>query len=136
MRIVFVWWIVGVAALGASLQDSPMQVDQGQVIVVEGSVSRPGRYPFASPNSTVLTAIAQAGGLIGDADHKAFIIRVDNQGIRHTIAIRISDILRLTIPDVPLQAGDTLQVPSMPRRPIRDIPQNNSPSPSVSPHPA
>ncbi len=89
-------------------------------IIVEGSVVRPGPYPVLDPVSTntVMTAIAQAGGLIQYADHVAYIIRVDDQGVTHTIKVPLWDIQNRKKPDVTLQARDILQVPDSPKRRI------------------
>jgi polysaccharide export outer membrane protein len=89
-------------------------------IVVQGSVAHPGVFPVLDPISinTVSSAIAQAQGLIQYADHKAFIYRVDDQGVKHTIKVPLWDILQNKKPDMILQARDTLYVPDSPRRRI------------------
>ena len=89
-------------------------------MVVEGNVARPGLYPVLDPltSNTVTSAIAQAGGLAPFADHKAFIYRMDEQGIRHTLAVPLWEILQRRKPDVALLPRDTLYVPDSPRRRI------------------
>jgi protein involved in polysaccharide export with SLBB domain len=104
-------WIVILSALSAFAQNPPSS------IVVEGRVAKPGVYPIQTPN-TVMIAIAQAGGLIQYADHKAFIIRLDDQGVAHAIPVPLWDILNRKKPDIALQSGDILQVPDRPRRQI------------------
>ncbi len=120
MRFAAICTIVCAAGFIALAQDQPAQIDRPHGIVVEGSVSRPGIYPILTPPSsnTVTTAIAQAGGLIQYADHKAFIIRVDEQGVTHTISVSLWDIINRRKPDIALQAGDVLQVPDSPKRRI------------------
>ena len=89
-------------------------------IVVEGNVAKPGIYPVLDPLSTntVMTAIAQAGGLAQFADHVAYIIRTDDQGNVHRIQVPLWDIQNRKKPDITLQARDTLQVPDSPKRRI------------------
>jgi protein involved in polysaccharide export with SLBB domain len=89
-------------------------------IVVEGNVQRPGVYPVLDPLSTntVMTAIAQAGGLAQYADHQAYIFRTDDQGVTHQIPVPLWDIQNRRKPDITLQARDTLQVPDSPKRRI------------------
>jgi protein involved in polysaccharide export with SLBB domain len=136
MRIVAVLAIPFVAGFTAVAQDLPSRIERAHVIIVEGKVTQPGPYPTLEPGSTntVLTAIAQAGGLLQSADRKAFIIRADDQGVTHTLAVSLSDIMAGKKPDVPLQAGDILQVPESPKTRIRmkdNLPQIDPPS--VSP---
>ncbi|HYA18552.1 MAG TPA: polysaccharide biosynthesis/export family protein [Bryobacteraceae bacterium] len=89
-------------------------------IIVQGNVSKPGVYPVLDPLSlnTVTNAIAQAQGLAQYASHKAFIYRVDDQGVRHTIPVPLWDILQRRKPDMILQARDTLYIPDSPPRRI------------------
>ncbi|HWE50772.1 MAG TPA: polysaccharide biosynthesis/export family protein [Bryobacteraceae bacterium] len=97
-----------------------IRVPEVAKIIVEGSVARPGVYPVQDPVTlnTVSTAIAQAGGLIQFADHKAFILRVDDQGVTHTIPVPLWEIINRRKPDITLQARDILQVPDSPKRRI------------------
>jgi polysaccharide export outer membrane protein len=97
-----------------------VRVPEVAKIIVEGSVVRPGTYPVLDPISTntVMTAIAQAGGLIQYADHKAYIIRIDDQGVTHRIDVPLWDIQNRKKPDITLQARDILQVPDSPKRRI------------------
>jgi polysaccharide export outer membrane protein len=97
-----------------------ISVPQVSTIVVEGSVIKPGIYPVQDPLSlnTVTTAIAQAGGLAQYADHKAYIYRTDEEGLRHTIEVPLWDIQNRKKPDVILQARDILQIPDSPKRRI------------------
>ena len=120
------------SALTAVAQDRSKNV-----IVVEGSVAKPGSYPVLAPASTntVTTAIAQAGGLIPYADHSAFVIRVDDQGVTRRIPVALWDIMNRKKPDVALVAGDVLQIPTAPHRrkpPAIDIPKLTP----VAPHAA
>jgi protein involved in polysaccharide export with SLBB domain len=89
-------------------------------IIVQGNVVHPGVFPVLDPIAinTVTAAIAQAQGLAQYADHKAFIYRTDEQGVKHTIPVPLWDILQRKKPDMILQAKDTLYIPDSPRRRI------------------
>lgn len=89
-------------------------------VIVQGNVVKPGVYPVLDPLAlnTVTNAIAQAQGLAQYADHKAFIYRTDDQGVKHTIPVPLWDILQRRKPDMILQARDTLYIPDSPRRRI------------------
>lgn len=89
-------------------------------IVVSGSVIRPGILPVLDSiaKNTVTTVIAQAGGLAPYADHTAYILRVDDQGVTHTITVPLWEIINRRKPDMTLQAKDILQVPDSPKRRI------------------
>jgi polysaccharide export outer membrane protein len=89
-------------------------------VIVQGNVVHPGVFPVLDPISmnTVISAIAQAQGLSQYADHKAYIFRVDEQGVKHTINVPLWDILQRKKPDVILQARDTLYIPDSPKRRI------------------
>jgi polysaccharide export outer membrane protein len=97
-----------------------VRVPPVETIIVQGSVAHPGVFPVLDPISinTVSSAIAQAQGLIQYADHKAFIYRVDDQGVKRTIKVPLWDILQNRKPDMILQARDTLYVPDSPKRRI------------------
>jgi hypothetical protein len=89
-------------------------------IIVEGSVVHPGVFPVLDPITvnTVTSAVAQAQGLAQYAEHKAYIYRTDDQGVKHTIDVPLWDILQRKKPDMILQAKDILYVPDSPKRRI------------------
>ena len=125
------------SALTAVAQDRREKTQPKNVVVVEGSVAMPGSCPLFDPASlnTVRTAIAQAGGLIPYADHDAFVIRVDDQGVTRKIQVALWDIINHKKPDVRLLAGDVLQIPTTPQRkkpPAIDLPKLTP----VAPHAA
>jgi hypothetical protein len=123
------------SALTVAAQDQPRPIHPPNSIVVAGRVAKPGVYPILTPGelNTVTAAIAQAGGLIQYADHMAFIIRVDDQGVIHRIEVPLWDIVNHKKPDVMLQAGDIVQIPESPRR--RIAPQPGAPRQIDSPPP-
>jgi len=79
-------------------------------IEVLGEVQKPGSFPL-EPNMTLLRAISLAGGFSSIANRDKIIIRRTVKGGR-TVADTVSaeDISNNRIPDVPLQAGDSIDV--------------------------
>jgi polysaccharide export outer membrane protein len=79
-------------------------------IEVLGEVQKPGSFPL-EPNMTLLRAISLAGGFSSIANRDKIIIRRRMKGGK-TVADTVSaeDISDNRIPDVPLQAGDSIDV--------------------------
>jgi polysaccharide export outer membrane protein len=85
----------------------------GQVFVV-GNVKHPGPFLITNDSeSSVLKALAIAGGLDSFSSHTAYIYRIDDSsGRKNEIPIPIKKILSRKSPDVPLYGNDMLYVPS------------------------
>ncbi|MBI3247461.1 MAG: polysaccharide biosynthesis/export family protein [Deltaproteobacteria bacterium] len=84
--------------------------DIGEVLV-EGWVERPGSYKI-SPESTVTRAITAAGGLSFAADATMVkILRSDKTGAQSIIMIDVEKIKQGEAQDIPVQAGDFIEVP-------------------------
>lgn len=84
--------------------------DVGEVLV-EGWVGKPGSYKI-SPESTVTRAITAAGGLSFAADATMVkILRSDKTGAQSIIMADVEKIKQGEAPDVPVQAGDFIEVP-------------------------
>ena len=116
MRIA-VFCIGILSALPGLSQDQPRPTPQTNSIAVVGLVANPGVYSV--PNDadrplTVIDALARAGGLFPDADHRAFILRTSKDGIKHLIEVPLLEIINRKQPDVTLQDGDILQIPKTP----------------------
>ena len=79
-------------------------------VYVQGPVKEPGMFDF-QPGMTALSACILAGGFSKyAAPGRARIVR--NKGeIRETIKIDIDKVIDGTIPDIPLQPGDRINVP-------------------------
>jgi len=79
-------------------------------IEVQGEVKKPDAYPL-EPGMTLVGAISRAGGMTGIADKDGVTIRRRTKGGK-VVAARISygAIIDNEMPDVPLQAGDTIYV--------------------------
>lgn len=86
---------------------------RSQQISVLGEVERPGRFPIDT-RTTVLDALAQAGGIGPLGDEKAFILRRGADGVdRYEVDLR--DLLSAGAGQVvQLRAGDTIVVPKAP----------------------
>jgi polysaccharide export outer membrane protein len=79
-------------------------------VEVLGEVQKPGSFPL-EPGMTLLRAISHAGGFNSIANHDKIVIRRKVKGGK-TVAVTVSadDISDNKIPDVPLQAGDSIDV--------------------------
>lgn len=85
--------------------------EAGKIFVV-GNVKSPGAFPVHDETeSTLLQALARAGGLAPYAGKQAFIIRREANGTKNEIALELNKILSRKAPDAPLLAGDILYVP-------------------------
>jgi polysaccharide export outer membrane protein len=84
------------------------------VVYVLGAVGRPGGFVLANDRArmTTLKALALAGGLNRTAKRdRAVILRKDNQGQQHEVAVDLKKVLERQSEDVQLQPSDILYVP-------------------------
>jgi polysaccharide export outer membrane protein len=78
-------------------------------VEVIGEVQKPGSLPL-QPGMTLVRAISLAGGFNGIADKdKVTILRKVNGGIK-SATVSVQAIVDNKMPDVPLQAGDSISV--------------------------
>ena len=87
-------------------------IKEYQKVSIIGAVGRPGQYELVGP-TTLLQAIAQAGGLTAQAMNELFIYRQGNDGKQERIVIKVED---LTIGgnqdlNIMLQPKDVVTVP-------------------------
>jgi polysaccharide biosynthesis/export protein len=104
---------LGKAPLQIPLQDGDTIVipESGQVDV-DGEVEKPGSYPL-SAKTTILGAIASAGGLTYSADiNQVEIIRDTGGGKKAGMSINIEKIALEGAQDIRLRNGDIIRVPS------------------------
>lgn len=89
------------------------ETTDSRLVMVLGSVSRPGSYPFPSDQDlTTLGAIAIAGGFTRYANpNRTKIIRTQENGEKITIDANIKDVLNGNTNDIVLQEGDLIIVP-------------------------
>lgn len=81
---------------------------------IVGEVQKPGAYELSGPPSTVLDAIAMAGGLKDFAkSKKIYILRVKNDGTQVRLPFNYKEVIKGEHMDqnVVLQARDTIVVP-------------------------
>jgi polysaccharide export outer membrane protein len=90
-------------------------VPHSGIVYVLGAVSRPGGFVLANDRGqmTTLKVLALAGGLSTTAkrDH-AVIVRKDNQGQQHEVAVDLKKVMERQAEDVQLQPSDILYVPN------------------------
>jgi len=79
-------------------------------IEVLGEVQKPGSFPL-QPGMTVLRAISMAGGFTNIANKDRVTIRRRIEGKRtQAVVVSVEDIMDNRIDDIPLQAGDSIDV--------------------------
>ena len=79
-------------------------------VVVLGEVQKPGSLAL-EPGMTLLRAISMAGGFNAMANKSRVTLRRRLQtGETRVVTVSVEDIIRNTSPDVPLQAGDSINV--------------------------
>lgn len=78
-------------------------------VEVLGEVQKPGSLPL-QPGMTLLRAISMAGGFNSIADKDQVTIRRKSGGKTVAATVSVEDIMENKIPDVPLQAGDSINV--------------------------
>jgi polysaccharide export outer membrane protein len=90
-------------------------VPHAGIVYVLGAVGRPGGFVLANDRTqmTALKLLALAGGLIRTAkqDH-AVIVRKDDQGQQHEVAVDLKKIMEFQAEDIQLQPSDILYVPN------------------------
>ena len=79
-------------------------------IVVSGEVKKEGSFPF-EPGMTLTRAISQAGGLTSLGKGWQIILRRKLKKKTKRVVVDYEAIRNNEIPDVPLQAGDTITIP-------------------------
>ena len=95
------------------LRDPSVAVDvkeyNSKRVVVLGQVQKPGSFPL-TPGFTLIQAISQAGGFntIANRDRINLTRRTGKQS--RTIVLSVDAITDGSLPDIPLQAGDTIFV--------------------------
>jgi len=89
-------------------------VPHSGIVYVLGAVGKPGGYVVANDRAqmSTLKLLALAGGLnhTAKSDH-AVIIRKDNQGQQHEVALDLKKVLNRKAEDLQLQPSDILYVP-------------------------
>jgi len=95
------------------LRDPSVAIDvreyNSKRVVVLGQVQKPGSFPL-TPGFTLIQAISQAGGFnpIANRDRVNLTRRTGNQ--LRTVVLSVDAITDGSLPDIPLQSGDTIFV--------------------------
>lgn len=77
---------------------------------VLGEVQQPGAFPL-EPGMTLVRAISVAGGFSPIADKSKVSVRRKTQdGKTTSVTVNVEEIIDNNVPDVPLQAGDSINV--------------------------
>jgi polysaccharide export outer membrane protein len=87
-------------------------IKEYQKVSIIGAVGRPGMYELVGP-TTLLQAIAQAGGLTAQAMNELFVYRIGKDGKQTTIAIKVEELMtsgNQTL-NIELQPKDVVTVP-------------------------
>lgn len=99
-----------------------INVERAGIVYVSGEVSRPGGYVLKNRGReelTVMQILSLAGGTTRFAARKqARIIRTDESGQRHEIALNLDKVLAGKTEDPVLKADDILLVPGSATKPI------------------
>jgi polysaccharide export outer membrane protein len=95
------------------LRDPSVAIDikeyNSKRVVVLGQVQKPGSFPL-TPGFTLIQAISQAGGFSSIANRDRISLTRKTAGQTRTIVLSVDAITEGTLPDIPLQAGDTIYV--------------------------
>ena len=95
------------------LRDPSVAIDvkeyNSKRVVVLGQVQKPGSFPL-TPGFTLIQAISQAGGFSAIANRDRINLTRKTAGQTRTIVLSVDAITDGTLPDIPLQAGDTIFV--------------------------
>jgi polysaccharide biosynthesis/export protein VpsN len=99
---------------GKILTDPSVSIDvkeyNSKRIVVLGQVQKPGSFPV-TPGVTFLQVISQAGGFNSIANRDRVNLTRKTGKRARTIVLSADAITDGSLPDIPLQAGDTIFVP-------------------------
>src|SRR5450432_2462048 len=98
---------------GDVLRDPSVAVDikeyNSKRVVVLGQVQKPGSFPL-TPGFTLIQAISQAGGFNNIANRDRVNLTRKNGPQARTIILSVDAITDGSLPDIPLQSGDTISV--------------------------
>lgn len=89
-----------------------MAHSRGHQVSVLGAVRTPGRFVI-EPRTTVLDALAQAGGITENGSDSVVLLRPDRTGkvVRYAIELKGLSQGRMAVPTLTLRGGDSLFVP-------------------------
>jgi protein involved in polysaccharide export with SLBB domain len=95
------------------LRDPSVAIDvkeyNSKRVVVLGQVQKPGSFPL-TPGFTLIQAISQAGGFNTIANRDRVNLTRRTAGQTRTVVLSVDAITEGSLPDIPLQSGDTIYV--------------------------
>lgn len=95
------------------LRDPSVAIDvkeyNSKRVVVLGQVQKPGSFPL-TPGFTLIQAISQAGGFNAMANRDRVNLTRKTAGQTRTVVLSVDAITEGSLPDIPLQSGDTIYV--------------------------
>jgi polysaccharide export outer membrane protein len=94
-------------------------VPHAGIVYVLGAVTRPGGFVVSNDRAqlTTLKVLALAGGMTRTAKtSQAVVIRKDNQGHQHEVAVDLKKVVKREAEDLQLQPSDVLYIPENPAK--------------------
>jgi len=90
--------------IGADVSVTRAAAARGQVVTVQGNLTKPGVYPITQTSQRLSSALAQAAPVQENPEQMIISLRRDNQ----VASVRLSDIYRDQNNDILLRSGDVI----------------------------
>jgi polysaccharide export outer membrane protein len=90
--------------VGADVSVTRAADARGQMVTVQGNLTKPGMYPITQTSQRLSSALAQAAPVQTNPEQLVISLRRDNQ----VASVRLSDIYRNQNNDILLRAGDVI----------------------------
>ena len=90
--------------VGADVSVTRADTARGQMVTVQGNLTKPGMYPITQTSQRLSSALAQAAPVQENPEQLIISLRRDNQ----VASVRLSDIYRNQNNDILLRAGDVI----------------------------
>ncbi len=90
--------------VGADISVTRVADERGQMVTVQGNLTRPGMYPITQTSQRLSSALAQAAPVQENPEQMIISLRRNKQ----VASVRLSDIYRNQANDILLRAGDVI----------------------------
>ncbi|WAI83928.1 MULTISPECIES: polysaccharide biosynthesis/export family protein [Achromobacter] len=90
--------------VGADVSVTRAAAERGQMVTVQGNLTKPGMYPITQTSQRLSSALAQAAPVQTNPEQLVISLRRDNQ----VASVRLSDIYRNQNNDILLRPGDVI----------------------------
>ncbi len=90
--------------VGADISVTRVADERGQMVTVQGNLTRPGMYPITQTSQRLSSALAQAAPVQENSEQMIISLRRNKQ----VASVRLSDIYRNQANDILLRAGDVI----------------------------